>query len=419
MNNDLSENQVNNNALRWGVVAAGFMQVFIFYGLYYSFGVFLKPMLADLGWSRATISGALSTYMLTNGLCSIGMGTLSDRYGPKSVVSTGTVFVAAGYILTSKITQPWHLYAMFSFVAVGMSTGYVPVISTVTKWFVKKRGFAVGIVGAGVGLGQMIIPVLMRYFISLYGWRTSYVIMGFAVLCIGAPAALLLKQPGFKKNIELTENTEKTLVYDKDLQSESADISAIEAIKTLSFWLLLYIFISIVFGVSVIVNHLIAHVTDIGFNPMEASLVLTFVGGSGILGRIFIGLAADKVGTKIILNGCILILAALFLGLIYADNLWWIYIIALFFGLGYGGSLPVIIKMSTEFFGITSAGAIFGILIFGATFGGASGVTLAGYIYDVTGTYTLAFLISSTVMSVAFFISLIIKSPAKKVSGKI
>ncbi len=420
MNNDLAENQVNNNALRWGVVVAGFMQVFIFYGLYYCFGVFLKPMLADLGWSRATISMALSLYMLTNGACSIMMGTLSDKFGPKVVVSTGTFFIAAGYILTSRITQPWELYIVFSLITgVGMSTGYVPVISTVSKWFVKKRGFAVGIVGAGVGLGQMIIPVLMRYLISLYGWRTAYVIMGSVILCIGTPAALLLKQPNTKKDIKPLDDIEKTSVNDRYLQYEGVDFSASEAIKTLSFWLLLYIFISIIFGVSVIVNHLVSHVTDIGFSPIEAALILAFVGGSGIFGRIFIGLAADKAGSKIMLSGCIVVLTILFAGLIYADKLWLIYIISLFFGLGYGGSLPVVIKMSTDFFGITSAGTIFGLLIFGATFGGAFGVTLSGYIYDITGTYIWAFIISSIIMSIAFFISLIIKSPAKKNKFKI
>ena len=146
---------------------------------------------------------------------------------------------------------------------------------------------------------------------------------------------------------------------------------------------------------------------------VPAPIVLTLIGGSGILGRIIIGGAADKIGNKIMLGSCLVPLAILMFWLVWAKELWVFYIIAALFGLTYGGALPVIMKMSSEYYGVSSSGTIFGVLLFGATAGGAIGAPLAGYIYDIFGNYAVIFLIGGIVVTVASILSLILKTPAK------
>ncbi len=385
----------------WVVVIAGFFLVLILFGTYYCFGVFLKPMLAELGWSRAMTTGAVTVYMVVHGVFAVIMGSLSDKFGPKSVVTISTLFVALGYGLISRITEPWHLYICFGFiVGIGMGASYVTPVSAVTKWFTDRRGLALGVVAAGVGAGQMILPPLVKYFITMFGWRTSFVITGAMIGCLGIPAALLLKNP--PDNIDRPRDTE---FHD--------DWSAREAVRTVSFTLLLSIFIALAFGLSIVTTHLVAHIEDMGFDPVPAAFVLTLIGGGGIFGRIMIGGSADKTGNKAVLVACLIPQALLLFCLIWVKELWAFYVIGALYGLTYGGTLPVIIKTTSEFFGLSSTGTIIGILILGATSGGAVGAPFAGYIYDVTGNYSIAFLIGGIVVMVGSVLSFRLKAPGK------
>lgn len=398
----------------WMVVVAGFFLVLILYGAYYCFGVFLKPMLSELGWTRAMTSGAFSTYMVTHGAFAIIAGLLSDKFGAQAVVVAGTLLVGLGYGLVSLISVPWHFYVCFGLmVGIGMGTAYVPPVSIVTRWFVSRKGLALGIVASGVGVGQMVMPPLVKYWINAFGWRTSFIIVGIMVCLIGVPAALLLRQPPSGMGRPTDSESDITAKKSGPTTISQEEWTVREAVTTLSFALLLGIFAAFVFGVSIVAAHLVAHVEDTGIAPVPAALVLTMMGGSGIFGRIVMGWVADKTGSRIILVACMILLTSLLLLLIWAKDLWLFYTIAAFFGMAYGGVLPVMIKMSSDFFGIRSTGSIFGILIFGATMSGAIGVPLAGYVYDTTGNYSAAFLIGGIIMAAGSILSFIVKSPEK------
>jgi len=404
----------NNRKQAWVVMTAGFFLVFILYGSYYCFSVFLKPMTAELGWSRAMTSGALSLYMVVHGIFSIIMGTLSDKYGPHKVVAGSTVLTALGYMLIYFVSAPWHLYLFFGiFVGIGMGAAYVPPCSAVTKWFTARRGLALGIVGAGVGAGQMVIPPLMTWIISIFGWRGAFIIIGIIIIVSGIPAALMLKNPDQNPFDEKQTDSAENDAGSDIIKPVSRDFTVRETVKTLSFALLLYIFIAMIFGVAMVTTHLVAHIQDFNIDPVPAAFAMTLIGAGGMLGRIFLGGVADKTGSRMILSACLGLLVALLLLLLIAGSLWHFYVIAALFGLSYGGMVPVIIKMSSDFFGVKYSGTIYGILIFGATVGGAAGVPLAGYIYDVTGRYSPAFLVAGLILAVAFIISFIIKAPEK------
>ncbi len=399
----------------WVVVTAGFFMVFVLYGTYYCFGVFVKPISLTLGWSRATITGVIFVQMVLRGIFSIITGRLTDRYGPRAIVVVSTLFVVLGYALCFRINAPWHLYTYFGIlVGIGMGAAFVVPVTVVTRWFNYNRGLALGIVSSGVGVGQVILPPLMRYIIMEFGWRASFAIMGVMVCVVGIPSALLLK------------NSTRYMVYppngkDHGNRTKSGGItesqgnwSVTDAIKTSSFNLLLCTFIALTFGVVIIMSHLAAHVEDTGIDPLRAAFVLTLIGVGGILGRIMIGRACDGIGSKIMLTSCIIVQAFLMFSLIRAENLWAFYTIATLFGLTYGGAVPCFVMMNAEFFGLTSSGAIFGTLFCGATASAAIGAPLAGYIHDVTGSYAIAFLTGGIVLTVGAVLIFIVKPPQKK-----
>ncbi len=387
---------------RWIVVAAGFVLVLILYGAYYSFGVFLKPMLDDLGWSTAMTTGATSLYLVVHGALAILMGHLSDKYGPRWVVAAGTLLIALGYILISQISAPWHLYMYLGvMVGIGMGAAYVPPLATVAKWFVNGRGLALGIVAAGVGVGQIILPPLLKYMITESGWRDAFVFIGVITCVVGVPAALMLKNP---PDTVVNAN-------DGNVAEFQDNWPVRKALKTSSFWLLLAVFAALVFGTNIVMTHLVAHIEYNGFEPVPASLTLTLIGISGIFGRIISGGGADRFGNRKMAAVCLGLQVLVFSMLIWIDQLWFFYLIGVIYGLGYGGTLPLVIKMSSEFFGTGSAGVIFGILLFGSSIGGAIGVPFAGYIYDVTEDYAFAFMISAIIITVAFIVNLFLKPP--------
>ncbi len=363
-------------------------------------------MLDDLGWSTAITTGATSVYLVVHGALAIAMGHLSDKYGPRWVVAAGTVLIALGYVLISQISAPWHLYmCMGLLVGIGMGAAYVPPLATVTKWFVSKRGLALGIVAAGVGVGQIILPPLLKYLITEYGWRDSFVVMGAITCVVGIPAALLLKNPPVGNATQIEEN----------LTAEfQGNWSIGKVLKTSAFWRLQGVFAALVFGTNIMMTHLVAHIEYNGFKPVPAALTLTLIGVSGIFGRILSGGGADRFGNRAMVATCLSLQILVFGTLIWIDQLWTFYLIGVFYGLGYGGTLPIVIKMSSEFFGTGSAGIIFGILLFGASIGGAIGVPMAGYIYDTTDDYSIAFLIAMIVIAMAFIINLFLKPPQKE-----
>ncbi|MBL0717283.1 MAG: MFS transporter, partial [Desulfosarcina sp.] len=234
---------------------------------------------------------------------------------------------------------------------------------------------------------------------------TAFVIMGVIIGAIGLPAALLLKHPQENSAARITKKKQIAMPEFQD------GMIARQAVRTLPFLMLLYIFMALLFGISTIMSHLVAHVEDLGFDPMSAAFIITLIGAGGIIGRIMIGGIADRVGNKIMLSLCLIIQMLLFFVLIFAEKLWTFYLVGACYGLSYGGSIPNIIILNSKFFGIGSAGKIFGILFFGAMFGGAAGAPIAGYVYDITNKYSVAFFIGGILILTASILSIIIKPP--------
>jgi len=161
------------------LVFSGFLVMLFMYGTLYSFGVFLKPVLNELGRTRASVSGAYSLCFFLSGALAMSAGWLNDRIGPRVVISCSGILIGSGYILLSRTNTIMELYLYYGLlVGTGMSGGIAPVLSTITRWFHKRRGMMTGFAIAGVGTGTLIVPPVANVLISAYGWRISFFLLG-------------------------------------------------------------------------------------------------------------------------------------------------------------------------------------------------------------------------------------------------
>ncbi len=177
------------------VVVAAFLTMVLMLGTFFAFGIFFKPLSTEFGWSRALTSGAFSLSMILTGVLGMVTGRVTDRFGPRVVVSGCGLFIGLGYLLMSQTSAIWQLYLFYGFImAIGMSGAIIPQMSTIARWFVRRRGLMTGITISGVGVGTMIMPPLASWLISNYGWRNSYVVIGFMVLAGVVSAAQFLRR---------------------------------------------------------------------------------------------------------------------------------------------------------------------------------------------------------------------------------
>ena len=170
-------------------------------GSHTSFGVFFKPLLTEFGWTRAMTSGAFSLSMIVGGLLGILVGGLTDRFGPRIVLTFCGLFLGLGYLLMSQASVLWQLYLFYGIIGIGMAGAWVPLVSTTARWFVKRRGMMTGFVVAGQGIGTLIAPPVANQLISVYGWRTSYIILGVTVFIVIVLAAQYMRRDPEQKGL--------------------------------------------------------------------------------------------------------------------------------------------------------------------------------------------------------------------------
>ena len=373
-----------------------------------SFGVFMKPLTAEFGWDRGALSAALSLNLIVGGGLGILSGRLSDRYGPRLLVTIGGLLTGVAFLLLSQINALWHVYLIWGIL---MGTGFgfsvIPIMSTLPKWFTKKRGIAVGIAMSGMGLGGIIAPLITQWLISTYDWRYAYIILGIITIIIIIPIAQFMKHSPQQAGLDPYGGDEAS----EDIQSRRSTIEILSlsrAIKTIRFWLFGLILASMFLCFSSITIHIIPHASDIGIPTITAASILSVTAGIGIIGRLGTGFISDRVGGLSTLFACVGLATLAIIWLIFAKEMWMFYIFAVVFGIAQGGFITLFSVVTAELFGLVSLGAILGGITLFATIGDAIGAPIAGSIFDITGNYTLAFLIFGAVCATALILSVIL-----------
>jgi len=374
--------------------------------VFYAFGVFLKPLTVEFNWERGALSGAFSIALLLVGPFSILSGRLSDKYGPRILVTISGLSLGVGFLLMSQINSLWQVYLIWGlFMGVGISCSFVPIISTIPRWFTKKRGIAIGIAVAGFGLGGVIVPPLAQWLISAFGWRQAYLILGLITFIVVIPLAQFMKHS--PQRVGLKPYGEDETIKDEH-SLVTGGLSITQAIKTSRFWVWGLILFCFFFCIQVTIVHIVPHAVDIGVSPIIAASITSIIAGCSVIGKLSTGFLSDKVGSRLLLIACISLATLALLWLLFAKEIWMLYIFAVIFGIGYGGIVLLQTVISAELFGLGSLGMVLATLMFCGTIGGALGAPLAGSIFDITGSYGLAFLICVIICALAIILSLIL-----------
>jgi MFS family permease len=383
------------------IVAVCFILQAVGWGVFNSLGVFFKPLMTEFGWPRSLVASATSIGMLIVGSNAILLGRLSDKYGPRLTMAISGILLGCGLILMARVTTIWHMYLSLSLMAaIGISGTDVVLLSTTTRWFIKYRGMMIGIVKVGTGVGMLIMPLLINYLITTYNWRTAFFILG--IVCFGAyilGAQLLVRDPG-KKGLAVYGSREETPHDNGDVE-EGMTLQA--AVRTVPFWLISGAFFIILFCVVTILMHVVPHAIDLGISPSNAANILATVGGMSIAGRFVMGAAGDRIGNRMALLVCFACLTMGIVWLQFSDNLWMLLVFAVVHGFAHGGFFALIAPVLAENFGTRDQGVILGIVIFISNLGSAGGPVLAGYIFDVTGSYQVIFMLLTGLCGAGFF----------------
>jgi MFS family permease len=300
-----------------------------------------------------------------------------------------------GLVLMSQVGALSHLYLFYGIlVGAGMSGSFVPLISTVARWFVKRRGLMTGIVAAGSGTGALVGPQVASRLIPAYGWRVSYAILGCIVLAVVVLLAQLIKRdPTEVGQVAYGENQ----MEQKGLNQKVEGFSLREAVYSSPFWVLFASGFCYGYCVFAIMVHITPHAIELGISAIRAAGILATIGGFGILGKILLGRVGDTVGNRhILILGFILMSLAL-IWLVTAKAAWMLFSAAGIFGFAFGGIAVSHSPIIAELFGLKSHGLIFGVFDIGVMSGAAMGPLLTGYIFDVTGSYQIAFLLCAVV----------------------
>jgi len=258
-------------------------------------------------------------------------------------------------------------------------------MSTVSRWFTEGRGFALGIVTSGNSIGMVIFSPISAYFISHFGWQTSYFLLSLIAFVTMIPCALLLKRPHDRRN---------PMPRDTGLEKDDStpEFSLAQAVKVNSFWLMignLFLLSACAFGV---LTHIVPHAIDIGIDPIRAASILSFIGIGSILGRLVMGRASDSMGSKRGMFIAALLMGASLLWLMGSSNLWMLFVFSILFGFAFGATAPLNAALIGDTFGLRHVGMIMAIITTGWQSGAAAGPALTGYLFDLTGSYSLAFL---------------------------
>jgi len=398
----------------WYIVAGAFFVMAANYGARYCFGVFVAPLSLEHGWSRSVISMAATINMLVYSVCAIFVGRMLDRIAPRWIMTAGAVIAAAGFILTGFANTPFALYLSYGFlVGVGASgMGIIACSSSIGKWFIKKRGIAIGIATMGISFGTMLLTPLAAYIDKYFSWRGGFFMLAIVVLVAGILISQALMRKTQPEAYGLLPDGEKMFLTSQPQQDLSANnqISSLTFFRDARFWTLAVCHGLIVMVVMSVFVHQVPYALDKGIDKIVAASSLSVVFLAGFFGQFFFGWLSDRLqDPKYAYFWGVIFLLGGMLFLFTADSVGHLYLFAILYGFGYGSLAPILPIIAAQRFGRRVLGAIYGLLTFFIGFGGSIGPVLGGLIYDRFGSYKYLWIINIIVLAATSLVILTLK----------
>ena len=358
----------------WVVVSVGALATCVGMGAMFSLPVFLAPISAATGWSRAGIASAMTLNFVTMGVAAFGWGALSDRFGPRRVVLTGAVLLGIGLTWASRSTSVLEFQLVYG-VIVGLAGGsfMAPMIATVTQWFDEHRALAVSLVSAGLAVAPMTVSPLASSLIAAQGWRTAQLIIGVGAAVLLIPASLLVRRPPSSAAADAIAS---------GLAGNTPGATAMQALKSPQFAVLALTFFACCAAHSGPIFHTVSYAIGCGLPAMTAVTIYSVEGLAGLGGRLLLGVLADRLGAKHVLIGGLLVQALAAGAYALAARLGEFYAVAVIFGLAYGGVMPLYAVLARAYFPSQIMGTVLGAMTLASSFGMALGPAAGGWIFD-------------------------------------
>jgi MFS family permease len=411
----------------WWIVIAATIVVCSYGSMFYGFGTLFPAILEEFKWSRTLTSSVYSFQLAITSIFMLVMGYLVDRYSPRTLIAVGALFMVIGYLLSIFTNKIWHLYLLFGLIiGIGASAMYVPPVTVVTRWFVKRRGLAVGIVVTGIGIGGALGTPFLNWLIENFGWKMALPILGVSLGCFLLPAAYFLR--GYPEDKGLApygsilnpESLRKDSIdmapasNRQHIENASRDWTVWQAIKTSTFcnlYIMLFIAELCLVGV---MAHLFTYAVENGISRGLVSISYSCIGITSLVAKIGAGMFSDRIGIRPIFFLSFLLQSVSFIILSQSPNVIFLFIFSVLFGLAYGSWTPLFPTAMSDFFGLRSMGKLFSILTTNFFTGSICGPIFVGWIYDKTNEYFYAYIIFSVLCLMGAFISLYIKPPKPK-----
>ena len=387
---------------------------------FHGFGNFIIPLGEEFGWSRTTISVVFSVARLESGLIGPVEGWAVDRFGPRRLIAVGIPLMGIGYMAMSRVDGLLAFFFVYVFmIALGNSLGMsTPITASVANWFNRKRGLAFGIMWSGVGIGGLFVPAL-GWLVEAYGWRTAALMVGIFIAVLGVPVAMVMRhrpEPyGYYPDGIVPEEVRASGATRRPVLPDlSNDFTAREALQTSSFW---YLTLSIMARSLVsggIGLHLVPFFVDLGASSVAAAALAGSVGLMSIPGRFGLSALGDFINKRYVMVASLALMAVSIVFMARAPSVAAVIPILVAFSASQGGISVIPQSLIADYFGRRSYATIQGFRSTIQMAGIIAGPIISGYVFDTTGSYTIAFMAFSGAALVSMVLVFMAKAPVKQ-----
>jgi MFS family permease len=397
----------------WIVLAGLTVSMLTASGIRAVFGVYIKPMENEFGWSRGALSGAAAISLLLLGAAGPFWGRFADRLGPRRTIGIALSILGIGAVGSAFVQQLWHLYVTSSLMALGAGGAALTTGSAViTRWFEGRRGLAMGLAGAAMSAGQLVVIPLATGLTLAYGWRSSFVWLGAGLFVLVLPIAMaLIRNDPEERGLAPYGATGHPQTSAQVAAAVRAGrVGFAEASRVPQFWLLMATFFVCGYTSNgMVLTHFMPHALEHNFTELQASTALGVMGAMNILGTIGSGWICDRFGRRGPLAFYYFMRGLSLIFLLYVWNAPSLHVWAAIFGLNYISTVPPTTTLTANIFGRFSVGELSGWIFFAHQVGSALGAALAGWIYEWTGTYSPAFVSAAAMGILAGVLALMIR----------
>ena len=398
----------------WVLVATALAIIALGMGLMFSLGVFMEPLESALGWRRRQIAQANLYGWIAFGVSAFVFGLLSDRLGTRLVVRIGAGMLGTGMLGLSQMQHLWQFYLLYGLLIGGAVGAFnVPLTSMVTRWFVKHRGLVVALANCGIGVGGMLFAPLSSALIMSFGWRPTFFFYGVLVWAVVLPLTLLLRDR--PQELGLLPYGGAPAEPSAAPATAAASYTFGQVLAIPAFWIIALVHFFCCAAHSGPIFHMVSAVIDAGVDKLAAATVFAMSSLASLPGRLGTGLLVDRFGSKNILVTWLLMQATAVLLYLFVGDFAGFATLGLYFGISYGGVMPLYAVVARDYFGARALGASYGAIFGLSCLGMGLGGWLGGHLFDSLGTYTGLYVLSCLFGSAGAVLAFWLRAPEQQV----